>query len=52
MQQMIYNARPYIVLTYDDEIDAWSTHFTGIVESPQSLFNSLSLQSLDSVHQT
>jgi peptide/nickel transport system substrate-binding protein len=52
MQQMIYNARPYIVLTNDDEVDAWSTHFAGIVESPQSLFNSLSLQSLDSAHQT
>lgn len=52
MQEMIYNARPYIVLTNDDEVDAWSTHFAGIVESPQSLFNSLSLQSLDSAHQT
>jgi peptide/nickel transport system substrate-binding protein len=52
MQRMIYNARPYIVLTNDDEVDAWSPHFAGIVESPQSLFNSLSLQSLDSAHQT
>jgi hypothetical protein len=52
MQQMIYAARPYIVLTNDDEVDAWSPHFAGIVESPQSLFNSLSLQSLDSAHQT
>ena len=42
----------HIVLTNDDEVDAWSTHFAGIVESPQSLFNSLSLQSLDSAHQT
>jgi peptide/nickel transport system substrate-binding protein len=52
MQQMIYNARPYIVLTNDDELDAWSPHFAGFVESPQSFFNGLSLQSLDSVHQT
>jgi len=52
MQQIIYSARPYIVLTNDDEVDAWSTHFAGIVESPQSLFNSLSLQSLDSAYQT
>jgi peptide/nickel transport system substrate-binding protein len=52
MQQMIYNARPYIVLTYDDEIDAWSPHFAGFVESPQSFFNELSLLSLDSVHRT
>jgi len=49
---MIYNQRPYIVLTNDDQIDAWSPHFAGIVESPQSLFNSLSLQSLVSAHQT
>ncbi len=42
IQQIIYNARPYIVLTNDDEIDAWSPHFAGIVESPQSFFNSLS----------
>jgi peptide/nickel transport system substrate-binding protein len=52
MQQMIYNQRPYIVLTNDDQIDVWSTHFAGIVESPQSFFNSLSLQSLVSAHQT
>jgi peptide/nickel transport system substrate-binding protein len=52
MQQMIYNQRPYIVLTNDDGIDAWSTHFAGIVESPQSFFNSLSLQSLVSAYQT
>ena len=52
MQQMIYNQRPYIVITNDDEIDAWSTHFAGIVESPQSFFNSLSLQSLTFAHQT
>src|SRR5262249_55050399 len=51
MQQMIYNQRPYIVITNDDEIDAWSTHFAGIVESPQSFFNSLSLQSLTFAHQ-
>jgi hypothetical protein len=50
MQRKIFNDRPYIVLTYDDEIDAWSRHFAGFVESPQSIFNSLSLQSLVSVH--
>jgi peptide/nickel transport system substrate-binding protein len=52
MQQMIYNQRPYIVLTNDDQIDVWSTHFAGIVESPQSFFNSLSVQSLVSAYQT
>ena len=52
MQQMIFNERPYIILSYDDGIDAWSPHFAGFVESPQSIFNSLSLSSLVSVHQT
>lgn len=52
MQQIIYNARPYIVLTYDDEIDVWSPHFAGFVDSPQSFFNSLSVQSLDSVYKS
>ncbi len=52
MQQIVYNARPYIVLSYDDQIDAWSTHFTGFVESTQGIFNSLSLQALTSAHET
>jgi peptide/nickel transport system substrate-binding protein len=52
MQQMIFDERPYIVISYDKEIDAWSPKFTGFVESPQSIFNSLSLSSLVSVHQT
>jgi peptide/nickel transport system substrate-binding protein len=52
MQQMIYKQRPYIVLTNDDQIDVWSTHFAGIIESPQSFFNSLSVQSLVSAYQT
>jgi peptide/nickel transport system substrate-binding protein len=51
MQRMIYDQRPYIVLSYDDGIDAWSPHFAGFVESPQSIFNSLSLQSLVRVHE-
>ena len=47
-----HNERPYIVISYDEGIDAWSPKFTGFVESPQSIFNSLSLSSLLSVHQT
>ncbi len=52
MQQIIANARPYIVLSYDDQIDAWSTHFGGFVESTQGIFNSLSLQALTLAYQT
>jgi peptide/nickel transport system substrate-binding protein len=50
MQQMIYDARPYIVLTYDKRLDAWSPKWTGFVESPQGFFNNFSVQSLLSVH--
>jgi peptide/nickel transport system substrate-binding protein len=52
MQQMIFDERPYIVISYDKGIDAWSPHFAGFVESPQSIFNSLSLSSLVSVYQS
>ena len=52
MQQMIYNARPYIVLNYQDVIDAWWNNWTGFVESNQNFFNPLSKQSLTEVHQT
>lgn len=51
LQQMIYDARCYIVLNYNDQIDAWSTKWTGFVESPQGFFNQLSKQTLTGVHQ-
>jgi peptide/nickel transport system substrate-binding protein len=50
MQQMIFDDRPYIVLSYDDTLNAWSTGWTGFVESPAGLFNPLSKQSLVQVH--
>ncbi|HEX4472160.1 MAG TPA: peptide ABC transporter substrate-binding protein [Nocardioides sp.] len=49
MQQMIYAAKPYIILTYDKRLDAWSPKWTGFVESPQGFFNNFSTQSLLSV---
>lgn len=52
MQEMAYNARPYIILTYDKRLDAWSQKWTGFVESPQGIFNNFSTQSLTSVHRT
>jgi len=51
MQKMIYDARPYIILSYDDQLNAWSTSWTGFVESNQGFFNAFSTQSLLSVHQ-
>ncbi len=50
MQKIIYDDRPYIVLSYDDQLNAWSTDWTGFVESSLGLFNSLSKESLTQVH--
>ena len=52
MQQMAFNDRPYIILTYDERLDAWSQKWTGFVESTQGIYNNFSTQSLTSVHQT
>lgn len=52
MQQIVRDARPYIVLTYDRRLDAWSPKWTGLVESVQGMFNNFSTQSLLSVHQS
>jgi len=51
MQKMIYDARPYIVLSNDDQLNAWSTGWDGFVESSLGLFNNLSKASLTQVHQ-
>ena len=50
IQQKIYDERPYIILTYDVRIDAWSSDWDGFVESSQGFFNNWSTQSLESVH--
>jgi peptide/nickel transport system substrate-binding protein len=51
MQDLAYNDRPYIILTYDKRLDAWSPHWDGFVESTQGIFNNFSTQSLTEVHQ-
>jgi len=51
MQQQIYDDRPYIVLNYQDQIDAWNSNWTGFVETNQGIFNPLSKESMVSVHQ-
>jgi peptide/nickel transport system substrate-binding protein len=50
MQQMAFNDRPYVILTYDQRLDAWSPKWEGFVESTQGIFNNFSTQSLTSVH--
>jgi len=51
MQQQIYNDRPYIVINYQDQMDAWNTNWTGFIETNQGIFNPLSKESMVSVHQ-
>ena len=51
MQEMAYNDRPYIILSYDERLDAWSPAWDGFVESVQGFFNNFSTQGLTSVHQ-
>ena len=51
MQEMAYNDRPYIILSYDERLDAWSKDWDGFMESSQGFFNNFSTQSLTSVHQ-
>lgn len=50
MQQKIYDERPYIILTYDMQIDAWSSDWEGLITSPQGFFNNFSTQSLEQAH--
>jgi peptide/nickel transport system substrate-binding protein len=50
MQQLAFQDRPYIILTYDQRLDAWSPRWAGFVESTQGIFNNFSTQSLTSVH--
>ena len=51
MQQMVFDDRPYIVLNYNDTINAWSNNWDGFVQSAQGLFSALDKQSLIAVHQ-
>ena len=51
MQQMIHEARPYVVLAYNDALNATASNWTGMEDSPQGQFNNLSTDSLVMVHQ-
>jgi peptide/nickel transport system substrate-binding protein len=42
MQQIVFDARPYIVLQYLDVLEAWNPLWTDIAESPDGWFNQLS----------
>ena len=51
MQQLAFKDRPYVILTYDTRLDAWSPKWTGFVPTIQGIFNNFSTQSLSLVHQ-
>jgi ABC-type transport system substrate-binding protein len=51
MQQYLYTQRPYLWLAQLDHVSAVSKKWTGLVNSPQGPFNSLSKASLTKVHQ-
>jgi peptide/nickel transport system substrate-binding protein len=50
MEQQIYNARPYIVLTYDKWTEAHAAGWAGFVLSPDGSFNQLSTQTMLQLH--
>jgi peptide/nickel transport system substrate-binding protein len=52
MQSMIYNARPYIVLTYDKWTEAHQPGWAGFVLTPDGSFNALSTETMLQLHRT
>jgi len=52
MQGKIANERPYIVLNYQNVIEAHSPKWAGFVPSPMESLNPLSKQTLTEVHRT
>jgi peptide/nickel transport system substrate-binding protein len=50
MQQIVANDRPYIVINDNDNVDAWSKQWAGVLESAQGVLNPLSKQMLEQVH--
>lgn len=50
MEEMLNEARAKVVITYLDQIDAWSTDWSGFAESPRGMFSTLSPGTLTAVH--
>jgi len=50
MQADIYNARPYIVLSYDEWTEARAPGWAGFVLSPNGSFNQMSVQTMLRLH--
>ncbi len=52
MQQMLYRDKPYVVLGYNDVIDAWDKSWTGFGTNPQGMFNALTKQGFIAAHRS
>lgn len=52
MQEMIFDSRAYVVLSYPDQLDAWRESWTGFKQSPEGIFSYLSPETLTDVRPT
>jgi peptide/nickel transport system substrate-binding protein len=52
MQQMVYQDRPYVVLSNNDTITAWNKSWTGFGQNPQGLYNALTKQGFLQAHRS
>lgn len=52
MQQIVYRDKPYVVLGYNDAIDAWDKAWTGFGKNPQGIFNALSKMGFIAAHKS
>jgi peptide/nickel transport system substrate-binding protein len=51
MQQMIFNARPYIILEYVNVLEAWSKKWCNIQTSPDGFATFFSKDPIEQIHQ-
>lgn len=52
MQQMVYDSRAFVTVTYNDELVTWSNKWTGFTMTPRGIFGTLSETPLTSVHRS
>ena len=52
MQEMLFNARPYIILQYLPALEGWSGVWSGVVDSPDGWLSQLSYEPQLEVHLT
>ncbi|MGZ4436987.1 MAG: ABC transporter substrate-binding protein [Nocardioidaceae bacterium] len=52
MQQVLYHDKPYVVLGYNDVIDAYDSSWSGFGHNPQGIFNALTKQGFLEAHKS